>query len=274
MAQLEWVQVAPMLVVVANQERAWLHQPHPATDDPFAQPMQHAGSLPTTRKLLEGVIGAAQQAVSPTTPPPLSLPRWVWRLVGYYHTTHSTPRLMAEAAERFAATDRQALRAYAQLKVADEAGHDELALRDLRALGYDAEAMVSALHPPTAAALVAYFTETVRNADPVRCVGYAYALERMAISVSRAYIQQIEAMLPPGVHATRCLRVHSSIGADVSHGEDSLTVTAGLSAAERIQVAQACYQTVLLRYTTPPAEQITEAVLVDQLSRFRSRSSV
>ncbi len=61
---------------------------------------------------------------------------------------------MAEAAERFAAIGRLVLAEYAKLKSFDEGGHDELALDDLRALGYDAERVVESLVPSTAASLV------------------------------------------------------------------------------------------------------------------------
>src|SRR6185503_2553531 len=137
--------------------------------------------------------------------PPLTKARWAWRLCGSYCTTHATPGLMAEAAARFGATGRAALARWAEQKAREEQGHDRQALRDLAALGYDAERAVAALVPPTAAALVRYFTAAVRAEDPIRCVGYAYALERLALRQDAAYIKRIEAMLPPGVYATRCL---------------------------------------------------------------------
>lgn len=269
---VEWAQITPDTVVVADHHRAWLHRLAPLTDDdPFAAPMQGPGSPETTRHLLEGALAAGQRLARRDQPtPPLTPLRWAWRLAGYYHTTHSTPGLMAEAAERFAAAGRQALAAYARLKVQDEGGHDALALRDLAALGYAAAALVAAVRPATAAALVDYFVQTVRAADPVGCVGYAYALERMAISISRRYIEQVEALLPAGVRATRCLRVHSSIGADVSHVQDALDLTSCLPAADRVRIAQACFQTVIIRYSTPLDDYLSDAELERRLAPFRS----
>jgi hypothetical protein len=107
---------------------------------------------------------------------------------------------------------------------------------------------VAALVPPTAAALVRYFTAAVRAEDPIRCVGYAYALERLALRYDAAYIKRIEAMLPPGVYATRCLHVHSETGSDAGHVEETVQVAAGLSAEERVQIALACYETTVLCY--------------------------
>jgi hypothetical protein len=173
---------------------------------------------------------------------------------------------MRVAAERFAAAGRAELAEYAALKVEDEGGHDSLAERDLAALGFDAPAAVRALVPPTAAALVEYFTSLVYADDPVGCVGYAYALERLAVAVPKDYLRQVEAVLPPGVNATRCLRVHSASGADLSHVEDAVQVTASLPAADRIRIARACYQTTKICASAPPEGHLSEPELERRLA--------
>lgn len=273
---MEWAEVAPGSIVVATAERIWLHTPvFNGQPDPFALPMEGPGSEATTRQLLDGAIGAAGrrkpaqalQAQAAQATPPLTPARWAWRLAGYYQTTHATPRLMAAAAERFAAAGRDALAAWAREKVRDEAGHDRLALRDLDALGYDAAAVVDALVPPTAAALVRYFEARVlEDDDPIGCVGYAYALERLALERGARDIAAVEAILPRGVVATRCLRVHSAAGSDATHVDDTVRLVAQLTAGERTRVARACYETAII-YCTPPANGfITEEALVQRLS--------
>jgi pyrroloquinoline quinone (PQQ) biosynthesis protein C len=274
-AMIEWVRVEPNTVVVATSERTWLHCPNSfeamSGDDPFALTMLGAGSLETTRRLLDGVIAAAQSSLPRVTQrPPLTAARWAWRLAGYYHTTHATPPLMAEAAKRFAEAGRVELAEYAFSKVEDEGGHDRLALKDLSALGYDAEAVVAELIPPTAAALVDYFTRSVRAESPVGCVGYAYALERLATTNGQEYLRQVEAILPPGVRATRCLRVHSAVSADAQHVEDALQITASLAAEDRRLVAQACYETTRICCSPPSGGHITEAELQERLSGLTS----
>jgi pyrroloquinoline quinone (PQQ) biosynthesis protein C len=277
--EIEWTQLTAEMVVIATGARAWLRRLAASdSEDPFAQPMRCAGSLATTRNLLDGAIGAAQQiaqeAVSQTSArPQLTEARWVWRLAGYYHTTHATPRLMAEAAARFAAAGRQALADYAMEKVRDEGGHDELALADLRALGYCAETVVAELVPPTAAALVDYFARRVRAENPVGCVGYAYALERLAVTNGRDYIRQVEAALPAGVRATRCLRVHSAASADAKHVEDALEVTVALPAEDRRLVARACYETALIACAPPPGGHIAESALRHRVAALKPHPS-
>jgi hypothetical protein len=268
---MEWAEVAPGRVVVATADRIWVHAPvFNGQPDPFALPMDGAGSVETTRRLLDGAIGAAgRDASRPAVRPSLTPARWAWRLAGYYQTTHATPRLMAAAADRFAAADREALAAWARDKVREETGHDRLALRDLAALGYDSVRAVDHLAPPTAVALVRYFEARVlEDDDPIGCVGYAYALERLALERGASDVAAVEAILPPGVMATRCLRVHSAEGSDAAHVEETVRLVAGLEAAERIRVARACYEATAI-YCTPPAGGfITEEALVARLSAF------
>jgi hypothetical protein len=271
---LQWAEVAPGRVVVATADRVWMHAPvFSGQPDPFALPMDGAGSLETTRLLLDGAIGAAGRvAPGPAVRPSLTPARWAWRLAGYYQTTHATPRLMAAAAERFAAAGRTALADWARDKVREEAGHDRLALRDLAALGYDSVRVADDLAPPTAAALVRYFEARVlHDDDPVGCVGYAYALERLALERGASDIAAVEAILPPGVMATRCLRVHSATGSDAAHVEETVRLVAGLEAPERIRVARACYETAAICCTPPTGGFITEEALTATLSAFANR---
>jgi pyrroloquinoline quinone (PQQ) biosynthesis protein C len=197
----------------------------------------------------------------------------VWLLAGYYHTTHATPRLMAEAAARFAIAGRHALARYALEKVRHEGGRDELALADLRALGYCAEAVVAELVPPTAAALVDYFARSVRSVNPVGCVGYAYALERLASTNGRDYVRHVEAALPAGARATRCLSVRSADSPEAMHVEDALKVATALTAEDRLLVARACYETALIACSPPPEDHIDETALRRRVASLKLQYS-
>ncbi|WP_428262685.1 iron-containing redox enzyme family protein [Haliangium sp.] len=269
---MEWAQVAPGCIVVATSDRAWLHQPvFTGQPDPFAWPMETPGSLATTRQLLDGAIAAAGRHQPPNAParPALTPLRWVFRLAGYYRTTHATPRLMAAAAERFAGSGRTALADWALAKVREETGHDRLALRDLTAMGYDAEGVVEALIPSTAQALVEYFeARVVHDPDPIGCVGYAYALERLALGRGARDIAAVDALMPAGVTATRCLRVHSAAGSDAAHVEETVALVAGLGAEERADVARACYETASIFCRPPAGGFVPDDTLARTLSAF------
>ncbi len=265
----EWVQIAPDKVVVATAERAWLYQSRSA-DDRFAQPMEGAGSFATTRKLLDTAIAAAKCAVkSELRPPALTSIRWIWRLAGAYHMTFSVPDLMRNVAKSFAVNSRFALEEWALEKAEEETGHDRLALLDIQSLGYDAEAVVETLVPPAAVALMDYFTRSAKDSNPIDCVGYTYTMERLSLGIEEEYIQKVEALLPTQTNATRCLRVHSSVGADAGHAVENVSLVAGLTASERTRVARACYETALMSFSPPPGGYISDLELQQTLESFK-----
>jgi hypothetical protein len=265
-AEMEWVRIAPDKVVVATANRAWLHRLDPArNDDPFAQPMVGVGSVATTKRLLDGVIAYAATVSSSLRPPALTRTRWVWRLAGAYHSSHHTSRLMEEAAQRFAASGRKSLAQWAAQKAREEAGHDRLALLDIQSMGYEAKAVVQALVPSTMQALVDYFFQSVQATDPIGCVGFFYTAERLGTFQDEEYILDVQALLPPDVHVTRWLRVHSGVGAEVKHVEETVEVVAELTSQERICVARACYETALLRFTPPKEGYISDKELQNVL---------
>lgn len=263
---IEWVRLAPDQAVIATVDRAWLHQLNPAESDNFfaslsALPVK-AGDPSVVRNLLDGVIVAAKSAVSAAPQPPaLSRLRLVWRLSGLYHLCHSTEQLMTEAAQRFAVAGYERLAQWAKQKAKEEVGHDRLALLDIQSIGFDAEAVVNTLAPPVAVTLVDYFTRSVQDPNPVGCIGYTYTMERLALGVGQEYIQRVEALLPPNVQATRCLRVHSRLGSDLAHVSEAIEVVAGLSCEERVRVAIACYETALLCFSSPQAGHMSDEAL-------------
>ncbi|MBE9044557.1 iron-containing redox enzyme family protein [Pleurocapsales cyanobacterium LEGE 10410] len=274
----EWAQISPDKVIVATESRTWLYQPRSA-DDRFTKPMKGAGSIPTTRKLLDGAIAAAKYTINSNfRPPALTSTRWIWRLAGAYHLCHPTLELMEEASVGFYMTGCWSLAEWAAQKANEEQGHDRLALRDIQSMGYDPEAVVKALIPPAAVALIDYFTRSVEDLDPIDCVGYSYTMERLALGVDKKYIQKVEDLLVPGINATRCLRVHSSVGADIEHTEETVEMVAGLTAKERTRIARACYETALMCFS-PPSEgyisdkeiqQILEPLKITDMSAGKS----
>ncbi len=266
----EWAQIAPGKVAVATEDRAWLYQPQ-SLEDRFTQPMNCAGSFATTGKLLDTAIAAARNAIKSTVrPPALTLSRWIWRLAGAYHQTSPVPNLLKNAAKGFAANSRFDLEEWALEKAEEEKGHDLLALRDIQSLGYDAEAVVKTLVPPAAVALMDYFTRSTQDGDPIDCVGYTYTMERLSLGIGENYIQKVEALLPPNTNATRCLRVHSSVGADAEHVTENISMIASLSPSERTRIARACYEVALMCFSPPPGDYISDEELQQILEPLKS----
>lgn len=269
LASAEWAHIALGKVVVATDKRAWVYQPQ-SESDRFAGSMTSAGSFATTGKLLDTAIAAAKHTVnSDVRPPALTSTRWIWRLASAYHMTSEIPEIMEVAARGFAVNNCFALEAWALEKAEEEKGHDKLALLDIKSLGYDAEAVVKALVPPAAKALKDYLKRSVADSNPIDSVGYTYTMERLSLGVGADYIQNVEALLPSGVNATRCLRVHSSIGADAGHVGENVSLVAELSAPKRSRIARACYETALMLFSPPSGEYITDAEILQIIEPFK-----
>lgn len=257
---MEWAAVTTDVVVVATSQHQWVH---PAGAwGPFAHPMTGPGTIPTTRALLDAAARTGWAAAGRTGGAlPFTVLRWAYKLCGFYRTTHATPPLMLEAAARFTEMGRPALALWAETKAHEERGHDTLVLRDLRALGLDAERAIEEVVPAIPAALVRSFEALVRTPDPTACVGYTYALERLALEVDAGYIDQVEQSLPAGVRATRCLRVHSGVGSDRAHVDETVALVAGLSGEDRTRIARACHQTAILCYAPREDEPLADETL-------------
>ena len=267
--QIEWVNIAPRKIIVATPNEVILHTPFDDSDR-FLEPMVGAGNVSTTEKLLDGAMAAAKIAIaSDTVPPDMTPNRFVWQLAGAYQITHAVPPLMKQASQKFASLDRYGLSRWASDKAEEEKGHDRLALLDLQSLGYRAEELFQNIVPKAAISLVDYLTRSVNDSDPIDCVGFIYAIERLSLGAKEEHIQRVEALLPSGVNATRCMRVHSSVGADAHHVAENVETIAGLSSAERIRVVRACYETALSIFSPPQQGYYSETELEQMLERFR-----
>jgi hypothetical protein len=247
------------LWLAAAPTRAWVSRTPPERGELLGEP--------AVRSLLDGALSTAIQLYSPRLPPslPLTPLRWIWRLVGYYHLTHSTTALLELAAQRFAAAGQPTLARWARVRAREEDKHDLLALADLRAMDVDPPRAIAALGPHPAERMVAYFRATVLAADPIGCVGYAYAVERLALEVGAAELAAVAAIVPEGVRATRCMRVHSSVGSDAKHVDETIEVLAKTSAARCEAVARAVFETACLAATPPPDGYPDDAALARRL---------
>ena len=154
-------------------------------------------------------------------------------------------------------------------KIREETGHDLLALKDLHSLGLPAERMVEIVRPQLAVELVNFFEAAAHAEDPIAVVGYSYALERNALFIGQEYIDMVEAVCPPGVVATRCLRVHSGVGADASHVAEMVEFIATLPDDDRLAVIQAVYNTTKIIATTQWEDEMSDEEIDRMLEEAR-----
>ena len=237
--------------VIADGKRFRLCDPEISSDPFLFQHLLETGNAHHTRQLLAGALAAGLQsgrckAAAPARATAPSLERYVYSLAGAYQTTSATPPTMRAVAERFRARGNARVVDHC-LSVADEeTGHDRLVLKDLEALGIRSAAFVTKVRPANAVALVGLFRRLAEGAAPISVLGYAYALERRALFQTPEAVAAVEAIIPPGTMATRCLRVHSAAGTDARHVGQSLDFIARLSGTDRTHIAWAAFETAVI----------------------------
>jgi pyrroloquinoline quinone (PQQ) biosynthesis protein C len=175
--------------------------------------------------------------------------------------------LIAEVADRYAAAGRPELEQFARRKLEEEQGHDQLALDDLEALGYDGASLVRTVISPVVRAVVEYARSCARGEHPVDFLGYIHVIERDVTRLTADWFAALDAVLPAGVDAASGLRSHAT---DLDHGHvaEGLAFFASLSAGDRTRVALACHRTMQILKTPLPGQYPSEADLERQFSRF------
>ena len=246
----QWVQLATGETLVANHEGAWIQPAQAAALSLWgSMPPSTQATPETTRHLLEGSIAAAERTAhaasaeraASTSEPPLPIDRatWALNLIDQWYTAHHSVALLPRAIDRYRQIDRPDLARFMEKKFAEEAGHDLLALNDLKALGYDARAAVEQVSPAKMArALVEYGRTTVTGARPVGFLGYVFALERRVTRITESMLDDLERKL--GVQAASGVRAHA-LEFDHGHVEELVEFIAGLPAEDRTEIALSCH---------------------------------
>ena len=253
---LQWVRLDPETVIVATANSGWIHKT--GTEEElkrYTTSMKDTdGSINSTANLLDAAIAAAYYQYSNQALANLTLESWVCKLAGHYHLTCQTHQIMREASLGFAIADQDALTSWASLKAKREQDYNRTTLQDLEYLGYDAEAVVQKFCSHQALNMIDYLQQQTTS-DLLRCVGYSFTIERIATRTEPEYIQSVSGLLPPSL---TCLTspesrpwLYGSVGVDLGDVQETLEVVARLSAAERIRVARACYETALICFAQP-----------------------
>ena len=239
----QWVHLAQGKLLVAGSRSAWIQRPEPgALGLSTAMPEASPSSVVTTRHLLDGAIAVAEREAPRVKQPPMSARRWAWYLASQWYCAHHSVALLPELIQRYDALGRPDLASFARLKLEQEEGHDQFALDDLHALGYDAEPLVRSVPPvPSVAALVDYGRACVRGDDPVTFLGYIYTLERRVLRLTDEWFQRLAKVLPPGAPVATGLRVHAT-EFDPEHVEEAIEFIAALPAADRTSITRACHR--------------------------------
>ncbi|MEM8561624.1 MAG: hypothetical protein AAGF57_05280 [Pseudomonadota bacterium] len=221
------------------------------------------------RQLLAGSLLAAganqlpdTQAVEP------NLLDCIFNLCAAFQTTHATPTIMRRARDRFTELGDIKSAEFAEEKAREEAGHDKLAMLDLEAMGLPAATLNERFAPRRATALVEAFETLSRANKPYGVFGYAYVLERLAMRSGQAEIDANQSLAPEGVDITHCQRVHSAVGADLSHVVELIDFIADLPTPFVADVCRAVYRTGQIMFDVRNEDQ-EKRILSTLLERWQ-----
>lgn len=115
----------------------------------------------------------------------------------YHHVKHTVPLLMACGSRL--GEQRAALRAAIEEYIAEERGHDEWILSDLRACGVDAEAVRAGAPAAATELMVAYVHDYIARINPAGMLGMVHVLEGTSSALATRAAQAIAQALrlPP-----------------------------------------------------------------------------
>jgi pyrroloquinoline quinone (PQQ) biosynthesis protein C len=143
----------------------------------------------------------------------ITTPEYAAMLRQIFHHARENPQIQALATARFRGNDRQMVRAFLG-HACSEIGHDELALRDLEALGEDVRAIRTERPLPATFALLASVFYMIEHHDPAGYLGYLFHLEFTPVQLGRGYMEALERSGIPRA-AMGFLEEHASV--DVAH---------------------------------------------------------
>lgn len=130
-----------------------------------------------------------------------------------FHQARENPQLQALVTARFRGSDRELVKTFLRHAIS-EVGHDELALRDIAALGEETSWIRDERPLPATFAVIAAAFHMVEHHDPIAYVGYLFHLEYTPVQLGQRYMDALErAGIPRS--AMGFLEEHSSV--DVAH---------------------------------------------------------
>ena len=159
----------------------------------------------------------------------------------YHHVRHTVPLLMACGSRL--GDERRALRAAVARYIAEEAGHEEWILDDLRACGEDAEAVRTSEPAPATELLLAYVYDYIARVNPAGMLGMVHVLEGTSSALAtRAAAAMARALALPQ-EAFTYLTSHGSLDQEhVRFFEDTVNRLAGTDRQAVVHVARRVYR--------------------------------
>lgn len=143
----------------------------------------------------------------------LALAHYASYLRETYFYTREDPQIQALCTAWFRGGDRDMVKPFLQ-HATSEIGHDQLALDDLRSLGFDADSIPRENPLPMTTALISFPFYTIQYRGPISYLGYLYFLEFLPTSRGAEIATALSAI---GVPANSMSFLHEHRTVDVHH---------------------------------------------------------
>ncbi|MFS2223798.1 TenA family transcriptional regulator [Pantoea sp. B65] len=131
----------------------------------------------------------------------------------WHHVSHTVPLLMC-AGSRLPASHESVRGAIAEY-IAEEYGHQEWILNDIRHCGGDAEAVKNGLPGQPIELMIAYLYHRIERVNPMSIFGMVHVLEGTSVIIATPVAEAIQKTLNLSDSATSYLRSHGAL--DVEH---------------------------------------------------------
>ena len=159
----------------------------------------------------------------------------------YHHVKHTVPLLMACGSRL--GEDRSTLRAAVTHYIADEAGHEQWILEDLRACGDDEYAARCAPPAPATELLVAYVYDYIARVNPAGMLGMVHVLEGTSSALATRAARSIAATLGLPPAAFSYLTSHGALDQEhVRFFEDTVNAATSEELEHVVHVAKRVYR--------------------------------
>ncbi len=130
-----------------------------------------------------------------------------------FHQTRENPQIQALVTMRFRGEERELVKTFLRHAIS-EIGHDELARRDIEALGSDTSTLLQERPLPATFAVIASVVYMIEHHDPIAYLGYLFHLEYTPTQLGARYMAALEQCGIPR-EAMSFLEEHSTV--DVAH---------------------------------------------------------
>jgi pyrroloquinoline quinone (PQQ) biosynthesis protein C len=131
----------------------------------------------------------------------------------YYHVSHTVPLLMS-AGSRLPGTHENMRGAITEY-IAEEYGHQEWILNDIRVCGGDADKVRHGTPGLPIEAMISFLYYRIEHINPMSIFGMVQVLEGTSVLIASSIADQVEKALGLPEHATTYLRSHGEL--DQSH---------------------------------------------------------